>query len=163
MLRCISGQSWPADYSRKGNVACCITLTMSLYHGCERARPGIPVKPTPTGALPMRYFFNLVRAPDVIMDRVGIDLVDFERARGHVLEALAEVREEHDHLADSWDGWMLAVCNGSGDVVLEINLDKIGRRTSSAPSPQISDQSSTLQDLANALLQALRRSLLKLH
>jgi hypothetical protein len=111
----------------------------------------------------MRYYFNLVRAPDIITDQVGIELADFERARAHVLEALAELREEDCEPADNWDGWILEICDVSGDVVLTIDLDSIGRWSLFATAMRASDRPPTLQDVANVLWTTLRRSLSKLH
>jgi hypothetical protein len=113
--------------------------------------------------LQMRYYFNLVRAPEIITDQVGIELADFDRARAYVLEALTELREEDGEPADNWNGWMLEVCDVSGGVILALNLDRIGRWTLLATAMRASDQSPTLQDLANVLLNTLRRSLSTFH
>ena len=113
--------------------------------------------------LQMRYYFNLVSAPEIISDQVGIELADFDRARAYLLEALAELREEDGEPADSWDGWMLEVCDVSGGVVLALNLDRIGHWPLLATAMRASDQSPTLQELANVLLNSLRRSLSTLH
>jgi hypothetical protein len=99
----------------------------------------------------MRYYFNLVRAHEIISDQVGIELVDFDLAPAHVLEAivlqaLAELRKEDAELVSRWRGWMLEVHDVSSSVVLSIDLNTFERLTVLAIALGSFDQLSIFQD-----------------
>ncbi len=105
----------------------------------------------------MRYYFNLVRAREIISDQVGIELADFDHTPAHVLEAvvlkaLAELREEDSELANQCRTWMLEVRDVSSGVVLVIDLDTLDRLTLLAIALRASDQLSILSGSWNLLL-----------
>jgi Domain of unknown function (DUF6894) len=100
----------------------------------------------------MRYYFNLVRAREIISDQVGIELADFDRVPAHVLEAivfkaLAELREEDGELANQCRSWMVEVRDVSSGVVLVIDLSTFDRLTLLAIALRTSDKLSIFQDL----------------
>jgi hypothetical protein len=73
----------------------------------------------------MRYYFDLVRAHETVVDQVGIELADFDHVPAYILEALAELRAEDSDLTDQCRGWMLAVRDASRGVVLTVNLETL--------------------------------------
>jgi hypothetical protein len=100
----------------------------------------------------MRYYFNLVRAREIISDQVGIELVDSDHAPAHVIEAivlkaLAELRREDAELVSRWRGWILEVRDVSSSLVLSIDLNTFERLTALAIALGSPDQLSIFQNL----------------
>jgi Domain of unknown function (DUF6894) len=105
----------------------------------------------------MRYYFNLVRAREIISDQVGIELADFDHVPAHVLEAivlkaLAELREEDGELPNRYRSWMLEVRDVSNGVVHVIDLNTFDRLTLLAIALRAPDQFSIFQDLGTFCL-----------
>ena len=71
----------------------------------------------------MRYFFNLVRAHESMLDTEGVEVTSIEDLRAEVAAAIGEVRRADPSATTMWRGWRLEVTDRSGTVLLTINLD----------------------------------------
>ena len=72
----------------------------------------------------MRCYFNLVGVHQTIVDDKGVEVTDPDEARTHALEAVWELIQEGEEVAD-WRGWRLEVADASGTVLFLIRLDAL--------------------------------------
>jgi hypothetical protein len=105
----------------------------------------------------MRYYFNLVRAREIISDQVGIELADFDHTPADVLgtivlKTLAELREKDGKLANECRSWMLEVRDVSSDLVLVIDLNTLDRLAFLAIALRAPDQLSIFEDIGTFCL-----------
>jgi hypothetical protein len=71
----------------------------------------------------MRLYFHLVTSRDTIQDLEGIEVTHLGQAQTEALQLLAEMRQEDPSAPQDWSGWTLRVTEGSGRVVLSLDLD----------------------------------------
>ena len=71
----------------------------------------------------MRLYFQLVASGDTIQDLEGFKVTDPGQAQAEALRLLAEMRQEDPSARQDWSGWMMRVTEGSGRVVLSLDLD----------------------------------------
>ena len=71
----------------------------------------------------MRLYFQLVASGDAIQDLEGFEATDPGQAQAEALRLLAEMRQEDPSATQDWSGWTLRVTEGSGRVVLSLDLD----------------------------------------
>jgi hypothetical protein len=72
----------------------------------------------------MRCYFNLVDASEVILDRIGIEVSDPERARAEALDVIREQRQADPVAAQEWRGWSLTGIDDTGQLLFSIPLDE---------------------------------------
>jgi hypothetical protein len=71
----------------------------------------------------MRLYFHLVASRATIQDLEGIEVADPGQAQTEALRLLAEMRQEDPSARLDWSGWTMRVTEGSGRVVLSLDLD----------------------------------------
>jgi hypothetical protein len=68
-----------------------------------------------------RYFFNLVKGGERIIDDEGVDLHPEELRPEVVLRELAELRESEDPgMIAEWEGWSIEITDLAGRVIQTI-------------------------------------------
>src|SRR4051812_46997880 len=73
---------------------------------------------------PMRCYFNLADASEVIRDRIGIEVSDPERARAEALDVIREQHQADPVAAQEWRGWSLIGIDDTGQLLFSIPLDE---------------------------------------
>jgi hypothetical protein len=71
----------------------------------------------------MRCHFNLIDQHEVIVDRKGVEVANFEQALAEVLSVIREMREEDPAAARDWAGWQLEITDESSVLLTSIGLD----------------------------------------
>ena len=71
----------------------------------------------------MRCHFNLIDQHEVIVDRKGVEVADFEHALEEALSAIRELREEDPATASDWAGCELKISGASGVLLTSVALD----------------------------------------
>ena len=71
----------------------------------------------------MRLYFHLQNGTETIRDEDGIDVSDLDAAKAEALNTIQDIRDEQDGQPHDWSAWKLAVVDGSGALLLSLNLD----------------------------------------
>jgi hypothetical protein len=71
----------------------------------------------------MRLYFHLVASRNMVLDLEGVEVTDPGQAQTEAMRLLAEMRQEDSSARQDWSGWMMRVTEGSGRVVLSLDLD----------------------------------------
>ena len=71
----------------------------------------------------MRCYFHLVSRHDMILDNIGVEVANLERAEAEARQAIRDLRQEDDLADEEWQGWQLNVTDAAGQVLLSIPLN----------------------------------------
>jgi hypothetical protein len=71
----------------------------------------------------MRLYFHLVASRNMVLDLEGVEVTDPGQAQTEAMRLLVEMRQEDPSAGQDWSGWMMRVTEGSGRVVLSLDLD----------------------------------------
>jgi hypothetical protein len=71
----------------------------------------------------MRLYFHLVASRNMVLDLEGIEVTDPGQAQTEAMRLLAEMWQEDRSARQDWSGWMMRVTEGSGRVVLSLDLN----------------------------------------
>lgn len=73
----------------------------------------------------MQFYFHLVGPDRMILDHVGVDVVDIDEAEQWAVEVIAE-QVADTSVSNELEGWVLRACDASGQVFFDL---PIGRRS----------------------------------
>jgi hypothetical protein len=71
----------------------------------------------------MHCYFHLVSCHEVILDEIGIEILDLDVAWMEALKTVQELREEIRRSGRDWWVWQIDVTDASGTVLVSIRLD----------------------------------------
>ena len=108
----------------------------------------------------MRFFFNLRKGAECILDQEGIEGEDFKTIQDEALNALAEFHANAGGPLEEWSGWCLEITDAGGAIVAFIRLDHALVKVQSYLWALLSIGSCdsilrTFRPLAHVILQAL--------
>jgi hypothetical protein len=76
-----------------------------------------------------RYFFPATDGNRNVADDGGLVLASADAARREARAIAAELLDPDDQGAEAWQGWRILVLDDAGDLISEVALNDVARRT----------------------------------